>query len=35
MASMSEEQARILGLISIILIVLSLSYTALSFAGIV
>jgi len=35
MASMSEEQARILGLISIILIVLSLSYTVLSFAGIV
>jgi len=35
MASMSEEQARILGFISIILIVLSLSYTALSFAGIV
>jgi len=35
MASMSEEQARILGLISIILIALSLSYTALSFAGIV
>jgi len=35
MASMSEEQARILGLISIILMVLSLSYTALSFAGIV
>jgi hypothetical protein len=32
---MSEEQARILGLISIILIVLSLSYTVLSFAGIV
>jgi len=35
MASMREEQARILGFISIILIVLSLSYTVLSFAGIV
>jgi hypothetical protein len=32
---MSEEQARILGLISIIMIFLSLSYTVLSFAGIV
>ena len=32
---MSEEQARILGIISIILSVLTLSYTVLSFAGIV
>ncbi len=32
---MSEEQARILGIISIILILSALSYTVLSFAGIV
>jgi hypothetical protein len=35
MASMSEEQARILGIIGIILAVLTLSYTVLWFAGIV
>jgi len=35
MASMSEEQARILGIIGIILSVLTLSYTVLWFAGLV
>ena len=35
MVSMSKEQARILGIISIILSVLTLSYAVLWFAGIV
>ena len=35
MAGMSEEQARMLGIIGIILSVLTVSYTVLWFAGIV